>query len=429
MTTTSHVASPADRPAAPAARSFPAGASDRRRWSLAWKLAAVVVAISLAAFNAWWYWRDTRSVPDLASISALMRREHYEEAERALREHLRRSPRDGEVRMTLARVLAGRGDPLGCARTLHEVPSWYPDKPEALLREGQSYLLLDRAKDAEAAWREVIQEDPLHPVASAVFHDACQELLKLYAIEDRWEDAYPVMWTVYDHADPRDRPVVLAMRIRPELERVSQKDSIGLLRRYVAAAADDWEARRALARAELAMGQHAEAARDFEACLKGRPDDIRAWRDYLAMLMEEGDLDRFLTLLENPPHGADKDAEAWMYRGVAKEKKADWEAAAACFRKSIELNPYVPKCHYRLAMAEDRLGQRDDALAHRKRSREMYDARAQLQTVFANCFPRSEPERTTTAELAAARKQMAAICETLGWLRAAQAWSRLGDEL
>ena len=77
--------------------------------------------------------------------------------------------------------------------------------------------------DAERAWLKLLNEDPLHPVSTDVFHDACQELLKLYAIEDRWEDAYPVMWMAYDHAAPADRPPLLAMRMRPELERVSRR--------------------------------------------------------------------------------------------------------------------------------------------------------------------------------------------------------------
>jgi tetratricopeptide (TPR) repeat protein len=430
MTTTSDHAALRERPAAPQVRTTAEAASRRPRWRLALNLAGLALLASLAVFNAWWYWRDSRVVPDLRSISSLIPRERYSEAEAALREFLRRSPRSGEARMMLARVLAGRGDPLGCARELHQVPSWYPQKAEARLREGQSYLLLDRAKEAEAAWRAAIVEDPLHPVTPDVYHDACQELLKLYAIEDRWEDAYPVMWSAYDHADPIDRPVLLAMRIRPELERVSQKDSIAILRRYVAAAADDWEAQRALARAELALGMRAEAAQRFQACLKGRPDDVRAWRDYLTMLMEDGELDAFLALLEHPPRGADNDAETWMFRGIAHEKSGDWQAARASFRKSLELNPYVPKCHYRLALAEERLGLRDEAASHRQRSKQMNDARAQLQAAFADCFPKkTEPGKTITPELAAARKRMGAICETLGWLRAAQAWSRLGNDL
>ena len=133
------------------------------------------------------------------------------------------------------------------ARELNEVPFWSPEKPEALLREGQAHLSIDRARDAELAFLEVIRDDPLHPISLALHHDASQELLKIYAIEDRWEDAYLIIWRSYEHAKPVDHPALLSMRLRPELERVSHKESSSVLRRYVAAQPDDWEAFRALA--------------------------------------------------------------------------------------------------------------------------------------------------------------------------------------
>ena len=135
----------------------------RRKGSLVWKLIGVCMIAILSGFNAWWYWRDTRSLPDLKTVSDWMRHEQYVQAESVLREHLRRSPHDGEARMMLARALAGRGDLLGCARQLHEIPFWWPQKAEALLREGQSYFKIDRAKDAEAAWLERDQGRPASP--------------------------------------------------------------------------------------------------------------------------------------------------------------------------------------------------------------------------------------------------------------------------
>jgi len=425
MTTTSYVAAPREPPLSPVAGAPGVAAPRRRASSLAWKLVGVCLLASLSAFNVWWYARDTRPLPDLNTISDWMRRERYVQAESALREHLRRSVHDVEARMMLSRVLAARGDFMGCARQLHEVPYWSPQKAEALLREGQSYLQIDRAKDAEGAWLEAIKEDPLHPIPGNLFHDACQELLKLYAIEDRWEAAYPVIWTAYDHASPLDYPALLVMRMRPELERVAQKETIILLRRYVAADAADWEALRALARAELALGQKAEAAHHFQACLKGRPDDVRAWRDYLTMLLEQGDLDAFLALLATAPRSAESEPETWMFRGVAGEKAGDWQAAGDSFRKAIELNPYVPKYYYRLAMAEERLGLRDQALVHRKRTKEMNEARAQLPAAYADYFAARVHDKPGAPDIAAACKHLASICETLGWARAAQAWNLL----
>ena len=62
----------------------------------------------------------------------------------------------------------------------------------------------------------------------------------------------------------------LIMRMRAELERVAPKESIAQLRRYVAALPDDWESLRALARAELALGERAVAERHFQRLHQGQ---------------------------------------------------------------------------------------------------------------------------------------------------------------
>src|SRR5262249_42824239 len=148
-----------------------------------------------------------------------IRKEEYGPAGKELREHLRRAPHDGAARMMLARVLAARGDLAGCTRELQQVPTWWPQKAEALYREGEADLLMNRARDAEAALLAVIDADPLHPADPAVFHDASKELLSLYATEERWDDAHVILWKVYDRASPADRPTVLAMRVLSDLER------------------------------------------------------------------------------------------------------------------------------------------------------------------------------------------------------------------
>ena len=426
MLTMSNMTAPVERPLTPVAAPVTA-AHGRQSGSLVWRLVGACVIVILSGFNVQCYWRDTRTLPHLNTVSDWIRREQYLRAETVLREHLRRSPHDGEARMMLARALAGRGDLLGCARQLHEVPFWWPRKPEALLREGQAYLQIDRARDAEAAWLNALRDDTVHPISPDVFHDVVQEVLKIYAIEDRWEDAYPVIWTAYDHASPAEYPVLLAMRIRPELERVAPKESIEILRRYVAAAPDDWEAVRALARAEQAINNSTEAARLFQLCLEGSPENVRAWHDNLAMLHGAGViLDAFLTLLQKAlPRLADSESEDLdVHRAAASESAQDLRAAAEHFRKAIELNPTVPKYYYRLALVEQRLGLHEDARAHLGRTKEMNEARAQLPVAYSDYFAaREQTDRTT--EMAAACKHLATICETLGWSRAALGWSRL----
>ena len=223
----------------------------------------------------WWLWHDLRPVPDFKTISDLMRAGRDAEAEPALREQIRRAPHDGDLKIALARLLAARQDLAGCARVLHDVPSWWPKKAEASYREGHAHLMVNRARDAEAAWLAAIRLDPLHPAPPDVFHDAAYELLKLYATEDRWEDALPIIWRTYDEADPRDREVILIWRMRSELERVAPLEALPRLIRYHAADPADVEATRALARAEQALGRSAEAERLFREVVEARPDDPR----------------------------------------------------------------------------------------------------------------------------------------------------------
>ena len=84
----------------------------------------------------------------------------------------------------------------------------------------------------------------------------------------------------------------------------------------------------ALARAELALGREEDADRDFQACLAGRPDDPRVWRDYLSMLYDLGNQDAWTVLLAKVPPSAESESEIWRFRGLLKEKTGDWAGAA-----------------------------------------------------------------------------------------------------
>jgi tetratricopeptide (TPR) repeat protein len=394
-------------------------------------LVAVGLSSGLVGFNAWWYWRDTRPVADPRTIEGWIGRGEYARAESALRERLRRAPHDGGLRMSLARALAARGDLLGCARELREVPYWWPQRAEALFRSAQAFLMADRARDAEAALLAILDADALHPPDPGLYHDASQELLKIYATEDRWEDAYPVIWKAYDHAAPPDRPLMLTMRLRCELERVSPNETLKSLRRYVAADPSDFEALRAMANAELAVGQRAEALRHMEACVSGRPDDPRAWRDYLTMLQSTGEQAAFEEALARVPPSADSEPEIWMFRGQVKERQGDPSGAAGDYRQALDLNPNLVNAHYRLAMIEGRLGHREQAAPHRKRWDRLREARAQLRQASAeyrtalDAASAASPKPSAIADLRAATRRLGSVCENLGWARAVQACNQI----
>jgi tetratricopeptide (TPR) repeat protein len=389
-----------------------------------------LLAAGLLAFNAWWYWRDHRPIADLKTIAGWLARDQYALAEPALREHRRRSPHDGEVMTLLARLLAARGDYLGCARELHEVPFWWPTKVDALYREGQAYLMANRAADAERSWLNAIEDDPLHPGLPATVHDASLELLKLYSTEERWEDLHDILWNAYERANVSDHLTLLSMRIRAEMERIAPEVSISQLERYVAADPADWEALRALARAELAVGRKDEARAHFQKCIEMRPDDPRGWRDYLTMLHDLGDLEAWTALLAQVPPSAEGEPEIWRFRGLRKEKEGDWAGAAADYRQALKLNPYLPAAHYRLAMVEERLGHREAAAEHRKKTDVLREARNDLRTAYTDLINAEDArvkQTKASPDLPTSMRRLAVVCETLGWARLAEAWNKLAE--
>jgi tetratricopeptide (TPR) repeat protein len=387
------------------------------RQPVAWSVAAGAIALGIG-----WYWDVTRPRPGLAAIAVWMARGRYAEAEPALRERLRRSPDDGAARTMLARLLAARGDSRGCARELQRVPSWWPTKAEARFREGQTYLRIDRARDAETVWLALLKQNLPHAPSPAIFQDTCLELLRLYAIEDRWEDAAGLIWNAYDRAAPADRALWLIIRLRSELERVAQWETIVPLGRYVAADPEDGEALRALARAEQALGRPTEAAAHFRLCLERRPDDVRAWRDYLAFLLARGERESFRATLAKAPPAAMNEPQLWVYRGLEREWHGDLETAAALYRQAVARNSFVVEYHYRLSLTESRLGHGKPAGEHQERARSLREARSRLPALFTRYLDaRHLLSGPDDASLPAILERLAATCEALGWRRAAEA--------
>ena len=338
-----------------------------RRFAADWGYRVIVVA--LVAWNAWWLGRDFWPIPDIRSVEQLIARGQHEDAMRALRAHLRRSPRDGQARMLLARSLAARGDLKAAPDELHRVPNWWPSKREALYLEGESYLSVDRARDAEAAWRACLDDDPLHPVPPHHRRAAAENLIKLFAAQERWEEANEVAWGLYQSVGPGERPAVLILRLRTEVERIAAETRVQRLRRYVTADPADWHSRRGLARAEQAVGNEQEATHQIQAYLAAHGDDLRAWCDWLEMLHGRGDITGLAAALKQLPAAALEDGRIWSFRGIVSLAGGDIATAENAHRRAASLRPHDEQILYRLALAERQAGHGDQAEAHLVRSK------------------------------------------------------------
>ncbi len=324
--------------------------------------------------------------------------------------------------MKLARLMVKRGDELGGARELHRVPFWWPSKGEASFLEGQAFKRADRAREAEAAWNACIADDPLHPIPPRMFHGAAKDLVTLYVLETRLDEARQVLWRAYEEATPDERPGVLTTRIRLELERIDHREAMLRLRQFLDADPDDLDARRALALEEHATGDEASADRDLEACFQIRPEDHRTWRLRLEILNDRGDREAFQEALGRLPTSIEGDARIWMYRGLGHQWEGDKGAALDAFRRSAKLAPNDPEILYKLGMAEMALGESSKGLADVARSREIHQAFGELRDGYHSF--REKAAKTPRDEVAyrSAIERMARICQALGWSREAEAW-------
>lgn len=400
------------------------GTKRRTRSKAPW-IALSILLLGWAAVNVWATWLRPPFM-ELRAIEGLIRVRKYNEADAALARYLRDSPHDGDARMALARVKAARNDLLGCARELMEVPAWWPSRFQAMFRAGQAFRQVNRARDAETAWLACLETDsPLHPLPGDYYSDAALELLKLYITQDRVEDAIKVIWQAYDHAELAEKSTVLGMRMRLELERIAPKATAQDLRKFVAADPSDIESRRALAKAEQALGQSELAVNLMMECLTDNPQSPRVWGDWLTLLHERGELERLAAELEKAPPKVQELPVYWNLQGLLHERASRLDEAAIAYRKAVELVPNNAEFLYRLSIVETRLGKTAEAQALRARFKAINDARDQLEEAYNSFSDAVLDGKTRTPEASEALRAIAEACRGMGWPREAEAWTQV----
>ena len=160
-------------------------------------------------------------------------------------------------------------------------------------------------------------------------------------------------------------------------------------------------------------------------CLDAQPEDPRVWRDYLTMLQSLGETDAFNAVLARVPAIAQTEPDLWIFRGQARELRRRLGDRRGALSPGPGAQPEPASAHYRLATIEGRLGHSAQAAAHCKRWHELHEARSDLRQAFGVYFDAKERLPIDSPELLESLKRLASICQTLGWSRTAEAWSRL----
>jgi tetratricopeptide (TPR) repeat protein len=386
-----------------------------------------LVVLAIVGANIYWLAKENqaRSSSPRAANRALAKGD-LTLAESEFRSYLKHSPLDGEARLDLARLLGRKEDFAACAEELALVPEWWPSKREADFLLGEVYSRLNQARRCEAAWLRCLADRPLHPLPAAMLLGAAQGLIALYVVEERPVDAAEVVWQVKEQMPPEWLPNALIMRLRTETERIDPREAVSVLRRYVANDPSDWQAIRALARAEQAVGRTAEADEWIAEAIRLRPDDPMVWRDRLKILDRRHDRSGLITVVDMIPRSASEDTVIWQYRGMEREAMADLAGAAVALERSVVLDPYREEAHYLLAGVEQRLENSKAAEHHREVHTRLSEARQSLGRIALEYQTVFERAGAHTSEARGIAARLAELCRTLGFERDAEEWDRLG---
>lgn len=389
------------------------------RWTC-WLLSA-----ALFVFGGFRLWRDLEPAPDLLKIERRVRSGDVKAAEQDLRTYLDKSPEHGDARRLLAWLLARKGAKRESAQELHKIPSWWPNKREAQFLEGQSFHELGLARDAEAAWRACVGDDPLHPADPGIVKNAAESLVALFLLEGRLNDARMVLWDAYNQASEAERPAVLGTRMRVELERIEPRESVETLNRQVTADPDDWQSRQALARAYQLAGFPDEADREIQTCLRQQPSNVQVWVAWLSLLRDRNDalgLERAMTQMP-AEIATSKNPEIQKVRASVFESAGNLNLARQALELAIQADDYDEETHFRAARVLTRLGDEAAAARHHERYRVLKQARDRLPKELEEFGNLTRGQSRAEARLASITK-LADLSETLGWPRLASAWRK-----
>ncbi|MFO0951931.1 MAG: tetratricopeptide repeat protein [Isosphaeraceae bacterium] len=369
--------------------------------------AAIALAVTMAAGLA--LWRGG------ASIRAWRLRGEVERAyaagdwpgaERAVSQLLAFDPSDAELIRLRVELATRRGDARGAAEALAGVPDASPEAASARLQQGLFLKELFLVREAEAAFRAAVRLRPQVP-------EPRRELANLMGIERRADEQRAELWGLHDRAGRRVEALRLLAQsvvVIPPGALAKSSDEGDVLRRCLEADPGDPHLRPPLARFHRRRGEVDAARRILDPWLTEHPDDVPARLEWLACLVDDGDVAAggpwFETLRPE-----------WAGLADYRRLRAEWLILQSRHAEALEeltraeaLNPLELDLPYARAQCARVLGKAavaDEALARHARLTELARSAAAV-----------DEEGRDPAPLVSVGR----VCESLGRTREARAW-------
>jgi thioredoxin-like negative regulator of GroEL len=324
---------------------------------------------------------------------------------------LDRNPNHVEARLVMARAQFGSGEWREGFEQLQLIPEGSPYLGEAKYYEGLAMIQLDRAAQAERAFRTCLVLDPESIPAR-------QQLIALFAWEDRRLEARQFAWEVYDRAPPEHRADALSQLFQGDYGEIPLTNRRTRLETFVAHNANDWDATTALANlyaADPDPSTRARAAPMLHEVLRQEPDNVDCRMALVALMVGEDNEQARQLLREWPAES--RDERYVLTQGVVQQEcDLDFASAAASFRRVLDSQPDHWRARGRLAVCLRMLGQSEQANLQMKRQSRVSDA------LKEDAIRQLLEDQLTQLNTAALRYRLGQVYETVGRFKEARYW-------
>ena len=338
------------------------------------------------------------------AVPELLRAGRFAAAERTVRMYLSEHPGHSSARLLLAQVLISADrrdpDPAAAIRTLKSARSG-DRKVEGAIRwtEGKAWQMLGGLAEAEAAWREAIDRDPLND-------QAIESLFELYDLEGRESETRELVSRRFEF--DRDKRKLGKWCLYPVRRLVMEPSPALVIDRLGAAAKRepiDFHARRAYGLALVHDGRVDEGLRIVSETVEHAPRSKDAWIALLTALDDSGRPDEFSATLARVPQELAADPSFLIFQARAASNQGEYERAVDAYRLAERSGFRDPKTTYRLIQALRRSGRIDLAKEADRRFLEDEETRKALKALYNKAVAlasRPEPERDIEVDRAIA---------------------------
>ncbi|MDT7041509.1 tetratricopeptide repeat protein [Candidatus Nitronereus thalassa] len=230
------------------------------------------------------------------------------------------------------------------------------------LKEARSHHREGRFKQAEALYRQVLEENSTHPDA-----------LHLLGLATYQQGEYGLARTLIEDAIRHNKKTPLYhYNLGLACEKLGNlEDAVQAYHQAIHLKPNYVEARSNLGNVYREQGNLDAAVSTFEQVIQIQPDYAGGFNNLGVALKEKHDLDGAIDAYQQALRVNPHNAESHNNIGMVYAERGQCESAITEFQKAIEINPGYAKAHQNLGLMQLCQGQRDNALKQFRKSADL----------------------------------------------------------